>query len=369
MIVFNEEISFFENLQIADSERIHSEFISWILSPSCKSISETEKYSFIDNLFGLVGTNQIIKSGTEIDNIDILIETNNFVLVIENKIKSSQHSNQLSRYKEFVEIKYSGKQHRFIFLTLVKEQKIDNNWTHVSYYDIFQELNMLNLLSNKHSTFVEDYLLYLTRLLSALNDVVANPIKYAYVFENGSMKKSNKLHLKFENKIEEFIAKNQLETIFQKAFLTKLLDDERIRKFNGTLTDTRGTALIDFPLKINISIGEKRLYTTFIQIQGDNIKFAFAIQENYLDSKRAWIQPITNIFKVFKKQNISGFNKFNPPKSLAYVSISKKMKKAYWKMNFDEIISMIIDETRIGHELSEILMKEIKNIVNDTESM
>jgi len=368
MIVFNQEKSFFENLQIADSERVHSEFISWFLSPNCKSISETDKFIFIDRLFKLNGTNQIIKSGTEIDNIDIFIETNNCVLIIENKIKSSQHSNQLSRYKEFVEIKYSEKQHRFIFLTLVKEQNIDNSWTHVSYYDIFQELNKLDLLSNKHSTFVNDYILYLTRLLSVLNDVVANPLKYTSVFENGSLKKSDKLQLKFENEMEEFIAKNQLETIFQKAFLTKLLEDERIKKLNGILTDTRGTALIDFPLKRDISIGGKRLYTTFIEIQGDNIKFAFAIQENYHDSNREWILLIINIFKIFKTQNISGFSKINSPKALAYVSISKKMKKAYWNMSFDEIISMIINEIRIGHELTEKLIREIENTAANTRS-
>jgi len=360
MIKFNEEKSFFENLQIADSERVHSEFISWIISPNCKSISENDKHSFIDCLFKLKGTSQIIKTGTEIDNIDIFIETNNSVLIIENKIKSSQHSNQLSRYKEIVEIKHLGKPVQYIFLTLVKEQVFDNSWSHVSYYDILRELEKLNLLSNRHSAFVEDYILYLTRLLSVLDDVVDNPIKYANVFENGSLKKSDKLQLTFTNEKEVFIAKNQLETIFQKAFLTKLLEDERIKKFLGNITDSRGTALIDFPLKQDISIGGRRLYKTFIQIQGDNIKFAFSIQEDYLDSKREWILPIIDIFKTLKNKNISGFSKVNPPKSLAYVSISKKMTMAYWNMSFNKIISMFINEISIGHELTEKLMEEIK---------
>lgn len=367
MNTFNEEKSFFEYIQIADSERIHSEFISWLLSPDCKSINEIDKFNFINNLFKLNETNQIIKSGTEIDNIDIFIETNNYVLIIENKIKSSQHSNQLSRYKKFVKDKYPRKQHRFVFLTLIQEQSNDNDWTNVSYNEILIELNKLNFSSNKHTLFVEDYILYLKRLLSALNDVISNTSIYKSVFENGSLKKSVKLQSKFANEIEKFIAKNQLETIFQKAFLTKLLEDERIKGFNGSLTDTRGIALIDFPLKRNISIGDKRLYTTFIQIQGDNIKFAFAIQENYHKSNSKWITHIVSIFKSLKTQNEFGFDKMNSPKSLAYVSISKKMKKAYWNMDFEDIISMIISEISNGNKLSERLIREIKNTVSGND--
>ena len=147
--------------------------------------------------------------------------------------------------------------------------------------------------------------------------------------------------------------------------MTKLLENDEIKELHGFLTDTRGTALIDFPLKRNISIGDWRLYTTFIQIQADNIKFAFAIQENYGDSKREWITQIIDIFKSLKDQNLAGYRKINSPKSLAYVSISKKMKRTYWTMNFDEIIRMIKSEIKTGHELTEKLMTEIENKVGD----
>lgn len=360
-MTFKEEKSFFEHLRIADSERVHSEFLSWILSKECESVDELERIKFIENLFNIRGTTNIEKIGTEIDNIDIFIETNNCVLIIENKLKSSQHSNQLSRYKELVENKYPEKQHQFIFLTLVKEQRVHNDWKHISYYEILQEIEKLNCFANRHSAFIQDYKLYLTKLLSALNDVIANPLEYPYVFKNGSLKKSEKLNLNFKNKKEEFITKNQLETIFQKAFLTKLLENENVKNLSGFLTDTRGTALIDFSLKRNISIGGKRLYTTFIQLQGDNIKFAFAIQENYRGSKRVWISQVVEIFKVFKSLEVSGYKKINSPKALAYVSISKKMEKPYWTMSLDEIIFTIKSEIKIGHELTNKLTIELEN--------
>ena len=365
---FKEEKSFFEHLRVADSERVHSEFFSWLLSSECNAIGEIEKIKFIANLFGLSETDSIYRVGTEIDNIDILIETNNCILIIENKIKSSQHSNQLERYKKIVETKYPEKEHRFVFLTLVKEQNISNGWIHVSYYEIFQELSKLVISkSDRHSAFIEDYILYISKLLSVLNEVTSHPNEFAYVFENGSLKKSEKLQLEFQNKKEEFIAKNQLETIFQKAFLTKLLENDEIKGLQGFLTDTRGTALIDFPLKRDISIGSRRLYTTFIQIQADNIKFAFAIQENYGDSKREWISQIIDIFKTFKSQNIEGYRKINSPKALAYVSISKKMNKPYWTMSIEEIIRMIKSEIKAGHRLTEKLMTEIENTVGNNK--
>ncbi|MFQ3578705.1 MAG: PD-(D/E)XK nuclease family protein [Bacteroidales bacterium] len=360
-MTFKEEKSFFEHLRFADSERVHSEFFSWILSSECHAISESDKVNFIEGLFKLEETSKVIKAGTEIDNIDIFIETNNTILIIENKLKSSQHSNQLERYKNIVEKKHPTKRQCFVYLTLVKEQRINNGWIHVSYYDILQELEKLTLSTNRHSVFVEDYILYLSKLLSVLNDVIAHPNEFAYVFENGSLKKSNKLQLEFKTQKEEFIAKNQLETIFQKAFLTRLLENNEIKELHGFVTDTRGTALIDFPLKRDISIGGKRLYTTFIQIQGDNIKFAFAIQENYGNSKREWISKIIDIFKKFKNQKLNGYLKINSPKELAYVSISKKMDKPYWLMSFEEIALMISTEIKIGHELTKKLMSEIEN--------
>ncbi|MBP1616305.1 MAG: hypothetical protein H6Q14_132 [Bacteroidetes bacterium] len=358
-----EEKSFFEHLQFADSERVHSEFFSWLLSPECLAISESQKINFIEKCFKLEEKIHIIKTATEIDDIDIFIETNNSILIIENKLKSFQHSNQLERYKELVEKKYPKKAQCFAFLTLVKEQSINNGWIHISYYDILQELKELSLLEHRHSFFVEDYILFLERLLSVLNDVMAKPREFSCVFENGSLKKSNKLKLEFKSKKEEFITKNQLETIFQKAFLIKLLDNNEIKNFQGCVGDTRGTALIDFPLEGNISIGDKRSYKTFIQIQGDNIKFAFAIQENYPSSNKLWIFKVIDIFKNFKNQKLNGYSKINSPKELAYVSISKKMDKPYWSMDLEEIVSMITIEIKSGHELTEKLMKEIKKML------
>lgn len=55
---FIEEKSFFEHIGIADSERIHSEFLAWFLSSDL--INKKDKFSFINDLFCLNETTEIL---------------------------------------------------------------------------------------------------------------------------------------------------------------------------------------------------------------------------------------------------------------------------------------------------------------------
>ena len=50
-------------------------------------------------------------------NIDILIELPKHVIVIENKIYSGEHSNQLQRYKRIVEKNFIHHKKIYVFLT------------------------------------------------------------------------------------------------------------------------------------------------------------------------------------------------------------------------------------------------------------
>jgi hypothetical protein len=357
---FKDQKSFFEHLGMADSERIHSEFISWLFSSECNVISEPEKINLLRTLFELTETEKIISVDTEISNIDIFIETNDSILIIENKIKSFQHSNQLERYKTYIESKYPSKKHRFIYLTLVNEHKVSNDWLHVSYEEILKKLENLNInKSDRQSAFLEDYILYIYKLLSCLNDVITNPKDFDFVFENGSLKKSDKKRLNFKSKKDEFISKNQLETIFQKAYLLKLVNDESLISLNGKINETRGNGLINFPIQNDILLG-CRLYKTFIQIQGRTIKYAFCIQNDYNKSKIKWISNVVQIFDYFKDSEIAGFKRKNN-KKLAYVSISKRIDVPYWRMSIDEFATMVQKEIKIGENFTLELMNKIKN--------
>ena len=359
---FNNTKSFFEHMKMADSERIHSEFISWFFSDDCQAITEKQRIKTLNNIFKLRETDKILNIGTEIDKIDIFIETNNHILIIENKLKSSQHSNQLSEYKKNIEFKYPKKQHQFIFLTLIKEQAKSDGWIHISYHDLRNFLEKLELTKHRHSIFIHEYVIYLNRLLYILDEVINKPKEYDSVFINGSLKKSDKLHHNYKNNKEKFIAENQLETIFQKAFLTDILAHKSFFKFNAFVTETRGVALVDFSLKRDINYNN-RIYTTFIQMQGANLKFSFAIQDNYIKSKKEWIVEIIEIFKSYKHK--FGYKRINSPKSKAYVSLSKKMEKPYWLLENNEFYSIINTEIENGIKLSNILISDIEKVSNN----
>ncbi len=48
--------------------------------------------------------------------------------------------------------------------------------------------------------------------------------------------------------------------------------------------------------------------------------------------------------KKLSKQNLFKYKKLNPPKDLAYVSISKKLKDPYWHNSIEDLAKFINSE-------------------------
>ncbi|MBM3186867.1 MAG: PD-(D/E)XK nuclease family protein, partial [Bacteroidetes bacterium] len=99
---------FFEWIAAADAEKVHSQTIGWILSEECEVFSKEERKSILQELFfdpfpekfkDFKKINKIDSVDVEINDIDIQITCDNCLIVIENKLKSSQHSNQLFKYE------------------------------------------------------------------------------------------------------------------------------------------------------------------------------------------------------------------------------------------------------------------------------
>ena len=93
---------FFEFIAAADAEKVHSQTIGWIFSENCEVFDDNDKSSMLKELvnvenekFDFIPT----RVDVEISDIDILITCGDKLIIIENKIKSSQHSNQLDKYK------------------------------------------------------------------------------------------------------------------------------------------------------------------------------------------------------------------------------------------------------------------------------
>jgi hypothetical protein len=138
--------SFFDKIGIADMEKVHSAVIGWIFSDDCNALNKQQKSNLLCSMFGIRPgqTFSSFEVKVEHHDIDVLIITdNNICWVIENKIKSSQHSNQLDKYYKIINGEpvrigrkiqsiqdYKHLKSHFCFLTLVNEkpQCINKVW-------------------------------------------------------------------------------------------------------------------------------------------------------------------------------------------------------------------------------------------------
>lgn len=344
--------SFFEYLGLADVERIHSQFLAWVLSENCKALDQKERSLLLMNLFGVSG--QLVSIHTERNGIDILIVTETDVIVIENKLKSSQHSGQLAKYEEHIKKIYPKHIPYYFFLTLVNEKATGNPWKSLNYSILYKQLSSVKIIpGTNHGVILTEYLLFLKRLHEVVTDFHENVKQYDMVFLDGKKKKHEKEEEDYKSVNKWFIASNQLETILQKSFLIKLVDE--VKNPVGRISETRGDALVDFKIESDLKF-EGRLYSTALQLQGETIKFTFAIENSdYLTSKKQWIQNIIPLFVKLNQENTFGYKKLNKPKNLAYLSISKKLDNYYWQLSLPE--------------LADFIHKEIKNCKAMTEQL
>lgn len=71
------------------------------------------------------------------EDIGILIYAEEFIIAIENKIDSSEHDNQLKKYREIIENKYKQQKKIYLYLTLLGVNSSNSNdWEIINYTDI-----------------------------------------------------------------------------------------------------------------------------------------------------------------------------------------------------------------------------------------
>lgn len=145
------QFNIFDCLKLTRAEIRHSNFLAWLLNPNenhgfndlflkkflIKVLNKTDirtEFYLIQEIKQLDLQNvEIVR---ERENIDLLIidEKNKFVVVIENKIDTFQHDNQLIRYKNYVECQDSMKDFKKIYLYLSRQkEKIEEPYKFIDY--------------------------------------------------------------------------------------------------------------------------------------------------------------------------------------------------------------------------------------------
>ena len=178
----------FDVLKISGMEIRHSNMLAWLLDPH-----ETHGWGtsflkeFLQNFNG--GYNwineELIKQCStftvyrEYANIDLLLvsETCRTVIAIENKVYSSQHSNQLERYYNTVCHEFNeGWNKLFIYLTLDSEEPSHEAWercSHETILDLLETSKKTIRTAEQPLILINNYTATLRRLLMKDEELIA----------------------------------------------------------------------------------------------------------------------------------------------------------------------------------------------------
>jgi len=177
----------FRALRIEEAEIRHSNVLAWLLNPE-------ESHGLGDIVLRRVFSNILLKSDINIEgisaakvelmdfvdievrrewrNIDLLIidQTNNFVILIENKIYSRGSPGQLAKYQKLVNEEFPSFLVVPVFLTLTGQQDVEDEKTngYISYsylqlLDVFE-----NLFSQRLSQLAEPVAIFITQYMDTL---------------------------------------------------------------------------------------------------------------------------------------------------------------------------------------------------------
>lgn len=164
----------FEILRISKNEIRHSNFLSWLLDPNgshklgniflkrfLREVFSSSKFNDIDQI-DVEGLNlSDIEIRREWKNIDILIHLENVIVCVENKVLSSEHSNQLSRYKSIIETEFPQHKQTFVYLNPEGISSIEEseNYHPISYEFVIDSLTrIISIYGESMNTQVKNYI-------------------------------------------------------------------------------------------------------------------------------------------------------------------------------------------------------------------
>lgn len=202
----------FDILKITRTEIRHSNVLAWLLSPN-------ENHGLSDKVLrGFIQYAITCESGNDFDvfstllmdlnsfnilrewkNIDILAvsEEEKFVICIENKIDSGEHSNQLNRYRDIVEHTYPGYRYMYIFLSPDRVPASDEDtWATMGYGDVLEILTS----AVKQVELLPDAALLINNYIDTLRRDIVGDERLAQICADIYAKHGKALDLIFEHR-------------------------------------------------------------------------------------------------------------------------------------------------------------------------
>jgi hypothetical protein len=166
--------------KIATSELSQDAFLTWLLQWGDNSSADenTELHNIAQSFIKILIDEDIaintVKAGRHWADIDIWAEINNEIfIVIEDKTNTSEHSNQLERYRKIAEKHYEKRQFKLKYIYLKTGNESSSTLDKVRYtgYKVIDRkilLKILNLVSVKNDIF-NDFIEYLQTIENETN--------------------------------------------------------------------------------------------------------------------------------------------------------------------------------------------------------
>ena len=274
----NEEVNLMDILRVAHKELQHSNFLAWFFNPNEThnlgdfALKEFIKIYFKENQFQNFGNEtglsvfdfvqldfDDLEIRREYKNIDLIFlsRKNQFCIVIENKIFSTERKGQLEKYRNIIEFEYPDFKHKiYIFLSLHDQQISESEqdyYVQLNYEHIIKLIEQvisnqrLNLADKTRFVF-EQYLQTLKSMLNKNEEIekIAQQLYKKYksafdlVFKYSDLSSNNEIWAKLDDLIKNEksirpFSSNKTYLRFQPKFLYDNI--QNLRKA-GLISDT-----------------------------------------------------------------------------------------------------------------------------------
>lgn len=372
--------NFFDLLALADVERVHSAVIGWLLSDECEALTKEERSAVLNSLFGLPKDRGVyVKSEMRLEweNIDILWITESAshgkeCWVLENKVKSSQHSDQLQKYQKSVKKQFDGVEQHYAYLTMIGEpaKKIQEGaeYHNYAYRSLVKELVAYfsdgQSARNADWTIANEYFKAIQRMTRVTDAFLEDPAKFPHVFIDGNKRMDAKLKSdqgKPINDDDRYIASRGLETLLQKYYFYDIVKevvggDIAPLIENWHVGQTRGNADMGFHFGNYFGRIQDEGDHFDISFQAGTFKFAVSYKYNSPETRKKRVnsrfrEGWEDIFRSLKKEYRC--TQINCGKGCSRISICYPITpgKKWYELPRHEFVSILKSEVRKALEM------------------
>jgi hypothetical protein len=170
--------SIFRALRIEHHELRHSNFLAWLIDPQeshaqgplflhglletlVERIKDTPVANKLKVEHATAQDTEIVRERNRLD-INIILRRPKVIIGIENKIYSSEHSDQLHRYADYIESHFEAWDRIYFYLTLDGEQPSDPRWRSFTHRRILSMIERRIHLLKEHTAepvraFIQHY--------------------------------------------------------------------------------------------------------------------------------------------------------------------------------------------------------------------